>query len=71
MLSDFYDKSVEEIISEVIQAISYENRHLLNISKECKVPMSLTGVSLNLLFIDIHSNHYLFNKIFRFGFNAH
>lgn len=43
-LSEFYDKSVKEIISEILEVISHESRSLPNLNKEYRIPISLTGV---------------------------
>ena len=62
-LNDFYKKDIIEIINEIIEAISYESRWIINTSKEYKVPVDLINVVSHLFDAGIHSTNSLFNDI--------
>jgi len=62
-LCEFYSKDVKEIISEIIEVISYESVWLLNLGKEYRVPIRLTNVLTHILFVGVQSTYSLFNKL--------
>ena len=62
-LSEYYDGDIEDIINEIIEMISFRSGHLINISKEYRIPIRLGNVLFHLLDAGFQSTKSLFNDI--------
>jgi hypothetical protein len=62
-LSEFYDKEINQILNEIIEAVCFKSGWITQLSEEYKVPIKLLNVVWHLLEAGIQSTNALFNNI--------
>lgn len=62
-LGEYYNKKVNEIVTEIVEVSSLSSRWITNRSEDYRVPVSLTNVISHLLFAGRLSTDSLFNDL--------
>jgi hypothetical protein len=63
VLSEYFNKDINEIVSEIIEIVSYESHGIIQRSEDYKIPVSLTNVFSHLSRASNLSTYSLFNVI--------